>query len=217
MEKSEPRANVAPQSRSGPARRRLIGSRLFVRVAVGLSILLAASMVASLYIHWRRVQEPSTAILVVADPTWNGAKVIVTPAGDESPAHRVQVTLDEHNQFQTPVYEFPGRYEVRVMLHDRKEWAGPVEVDRSRMIRIDLPTFVEVIGDASLDGGQVLVSGSEGSISGDLSQSNKFHLVIPVFGGDYSLEVTRDGKILDHSEFTVTPHAARQIDLRKRS
>jgi hypothetical protein len=216
MEKSEPRANVAPQSRSRPARRRLIGSRLFVRVAVGLSILLAASMVASLYIHWRRVQEPSTAILIVADPTWNGAKVIVTPAGDDSPLHRIQVTLDEYNQYKTPVFGLPGRYEVKVMLHDRKEWDRTVEIDHSRGSQIDLPTFVEVIGDSTLDGGQVLISSKDDSYPGVLSADNKFRLVVPLYAGDYSLEVTRGGQVLDHSEFAITPHAPRQIDLRKR-
>jgi hypothetical protein len=216
MEKSEPRTQAAPQGRPRRSSRRLIGSRSFVRLAVALSVLLAAAMVASLYIHWRRVQEPSTAIFIIADPTWSGAKIIVTPVGDDSPARRIQVTLDERNQYKSPIYELPGRYEVKVMLHDHPQWERMVEIARFRGVQIDLPSFVEVIGDRSLDGDQVLISGPDVPVSGILGEGNNFRLVLPLYGGDYSLEVTREGKVVDHAEFTVIPHAARQIDLRKR-
>lgn len=216
MEKSEPRTEPARPRPVRPSRRQLIGSQLFIRLAVLLSLLLAAIMVASLYVHWRRVQEPSTAIVVIADPSWDGAQVIVDAVGMGSRPHRVQVPLDIHNGYQTPVFELPGRYDVKVMLHDRQEWAQTLEIDRFRGVRIDLPTFVEVIGDSTLDGGQVLISSKDNSSSGTLSADNKFRLVVPLYAGDYSLEVTRDGQVLDHSEFTVAPHASRQVDLRKR-
>lgn len=216
MAKSEPRTEPARQHRPTTSGRHPIGGQLFVRLAVLLSLVLAMTMVASLYLHWRRVQEPSTAIFVAADPSWNGARVVVTPARENSAIPRVQVTLDEHNQYKTPVYELPGRYEVVVSLHDRKEWEGTVEIDHSRGIQIDLPTFVEIIGDSTLNGGQVLVSGKDGSSSGAFAADNKFRVVVPLYAGDYSLEVTRDGQVLDHSEFSVSPHAPRQVDLRKR-
>jgi len=218
MEKSEPPTALGPSSRRLPSRRRLIGSRLFVRTAVILSVLLALVMIVSLYVHWRRAQEPNTYILVIGDPSWNGVEVVVTPADDsQAGGRRVQVVLDDRNNYRTPIFELPGRYRVTVSAHEQLIRQYSVEVDPTRAIQIDLLTPVEVFGDPSLDGGRVLLSSKDDSQSGVLNADNRYRFVFHVQGGEYSLEVTRNGQLLDHAEFIVFPHTPKKVDLRKGS
>jgi hypothetical protein len=92
-----------------------------------------------------------------------------------------------------------------------------VEVDRTRYVQIDLPTVVDVIGDSFMDGGRVLLSSKDDSQSAVLNAENRFRVSFPVLGGEYSLEVQRNGEVIDHAEFFVTPHAPKQVDFRRRS
>ena len=217
MEKSDPTA-PGPGTRRLVPRRRLIGSRLFIHTALVLSLLLALAMIASLYLHWRRVQEPTTAIVVVGDPSWDNAEVVVEPVDDAQPgARRVQVVLDERNHFQTPIFELPGRYRVTVSMHDQLLHQYPVELERFRGVEINLPTPVEVRGDASMAGGRVLLSSKDQSEQRVLDAENHYRVVFPEQGGEYSLEVTRNGQLIDHAEFTVQSHVPKKIDLRRGS
>lgn len=216
MEHSEPPATPPPQRRSIPPRRSLFGSGAFVRSAVGLSILLAAALIASLYVHWHRLREPTTAVVIIGDTSWKGTEIVVTPVGAANPeGRRVQVVLDERNSYQTPVFELPGRYQVTATLHERTLAEYTVDLDRSHYVQIDLPTPVEVIGDPSLDGGRVLLSSREQTYSGAFTAADRHRVTFLVQGGEFSLEVSRDGQVIDHAEFAVTSHVPRQVDLRR--
>lgn len=80
----------------------------------GLMVLL---MLGLLYYRWLGVVEPTTAIVFEGDETVAGTEIVV-----DGGAKRIEVTLDENNNYVTPVLLVPGDYTVtarhdgRVML-----------------------------------------------------------------------------------------------------
>ena len=194
-------------------------SRLFARAIVAATILLAAVLVASMYVHSHRVREPSTAIVIVGDPTFRGARIVVTPAGDNDPtAKPLQLTLDDKSNYQLPVFELPGQYHVTITWRDQTLFDNTLSVDRVHGKQIDLPSVLEIIGDDSMDDAQVLLSSADGgSTTRTLTKAEHERLRLPLPAGKYSLSVTRDGKTLAEAEFELPPHAPGQVDLRKRS
>src|SRR5579862_1827624 len=85
------------------------------RLAVLLCIFLVAVMTALLWLHWTRVPEPTTAIMIIGDSSLDGADILVQSPDDPATLNRrVRVTLSPDNRFQVPVYRYPGRYHVTV-------------------------------------------------------------------------------------------------------
>ena len=86
--------------------------RSYVAAAlVGLTIAFVLGMASLVYLRWLTIEEPTTAVVVRGDASHSGATVLVTGDGTY-----VKVTLDEKNNFSSPVLLVPGSYTVTATL-----------------------------------------------------------------------------------------------------
>ena len=192
------------------------GNGLLVRLAVVLSIAFLIGMLVLLWLRWARVPEPTTAIVIYGDPSLAGAKVAVDPADEpEQHGRSIEVTLGHDDQYQIPIYRYPGRYRVSVTWQKHEVFNGYVTIDRLRGILIDLPTIVTIVGDKSLAGARVLLSARSWTTGGTLDEQGKYLLSIPLPPGQYTLSVTRGEERLADDEVTVAPHTPRRVDLHR--
>ena len=201
------------------------GRRWPARIAVFGTILLVAAMLAFLCVRWYRVKEPTSVILVVGDPSLEGAQVLVTPGEEnEMRGKPVSAALTAAEQFRAPVFCLPGRYQVTVTWrrHLGNEtradvlWNSPVATQRLRVAVIDLPTTLTVLGDDSLSEARVDLSSAEGTASARLTKQSNYQLTFLCRPGQYILEVTRLGGQPLAQDVLILAHSPKQIDLRQK-
>jgi hypothetical protein len=98
-------------------------------ILTGLVVLL---MVSLIYYRWVTITDPTTAIIVRGDDSYDGAVVKVTGNG----ARTVTATLDAANQYETPILVVPGTYTVTVEMGGRVlgKWEPIVERYRGSVL-----------------------------------------------------------------------------------
>ncbi|HXE54400.1 MAG TPA: hypothetical protein VN541_15365 [Tepidisphaeraceae bacterium] len=189
------------------------------RVAVVACVLLMLALITVMWRQWTRVQEPTTAIVVNADPSLEGTKIVVTPLENESPAKPVEVTLSRENGYRTAIYRYAGRYHVMITVPGSKSplLDRDVIIDRINGVIIDLPTTVTVIGDGSLADDQVTVTSDDKKMTATrtFTRDNNDRVRFILMTAHYTLSVSRQGDVLFSDSLDVQQHTPQQVDLRK--
>jgi len=203
---------------SQPRRTSVLARGTVVRVAVFACIVLVMAMTASLWHHWTKVKEPTTAIAVIGDPSLDGAQIIVNGIDDETERQTpVKVSLSSDHRFQQAIYRYPGRYEVTVLAPDRFNIQEPIArlqttIDRFHGVVVDLPTTLVVTANP---GDRVTLTNEANNTWGfEPNKDNKYRLTIPLAPGKYKLSRTSGGAHIPPDEdLTILPHTPRELTL----
>jgi hypothetical protein len=84
--------------------------RLFIRLLLILTILLAVSMIAVLYIRWNVMREPNAMLLIIGDERLAGASVQVNEITvDGKLVPLLTTTIRDEPETRTPVFLRPSR------------------------------------------------------------------------------------------------------------
>lgn len=219
---TSPSSRPAPLVDDGSARRAPVArGGAVARLAVVLTVCMVLAMVALIFQRWARVPEPTSAIMVYGDKSLDGAQILVESADAATqPGNApVDVTLKEGNNFQTPVFRTPGRYHVTVTLPWRAQPVVNENVSLGHLqgAVINLPTVVTVIGDDSMNGAEAMLSSNSDVFSEKFTRERNWRIPFVVPPGQYSLSVFQWGITRAEDAVTVTPHASKEIDLRKKA
>jgi hypothetical protein len=124
-----PQAPAPPHTLEPPPtgrRGRLVG--LIVGGLVASTVL----MVAFIWYRWYPVQEPTTAVIVAGDATYDGA--VVTVVGTST----ISTRLNPANNYVASILLKPGRYVVTVKHRDQVLIRQDVEIKRFLGVRFRL-------------------------------------------------------------------------------
>lgn len=121
-----PAAGAAPPDEPPPRSGRFVG------VIVGAVVACAVVMVGFIWYRWQAVREPTTAVIVAGDATFDGT--VVTVAGPRT----ITTELSAANDFVAPVLLEPGWHRVTVRHRDRVLIDQDVEVKRFLGVRFRL-------------------------------------------------------------------------------
>jgi len=185
-------------------------------VAVFACIILVMGMAASLWEHWARVKEPTTAIAVVGDASLDGAKVIVEGADEETQRQpKVEVALSVDHKYQQAIYRYPGRYHITVMSpipELGKIAETDLTIDRFRGAQVDLPTTVTII---CTPGDRItLANEMGGSQRFEPNDTNHYRVVLFLSPGKYHMTRTHGGAVISpDEEFVITAHTPKELTL----
>jgi len=113
------------------------------RRALVLGMILATAMLfvalfAVLYFKWSGAQEPSSALVVVTTPAFEGAEIVVEGVALPEP-YRVRV--DARRGKSIPFYLDRGSYTLRVVFDDREVYSSDFMLEANRMVKVDLSAF----------------------------------------------------------------------------
>jgi hypothetical protein len=90
------------------------------RIAIAGSILLALAALTLIFYRSFAVVEPTSAVIVIGDPDFDGAEVVVEPAAFSPEIPAARATLSAENNYQTPVLLRPGVYRITITSGDRE-------------------------------------------------------------------------------------------------
>jgi hypothetical protein len=107
---------------------------LFARAVITLTAVVTLAAFATIIYRSVTVTEPTSAIVVEGDASFDGALILVTST--EYPAARATLTVE--NNYRTPVLLYPGIYTVLVMHRDRALFRDTFRIDAQRAVGIDL-------------------------------------------------------------------------------
>ena len=188
-----------------------------MRVAVVVTIVLVMAMLASLWQHWAKVREPTTAIAVYGDESLDGARIVVEGADEETQRERpVQVVLSADHKYQQAIYRYPGRYRVSVTLPGRKEPIAegtPLAIDRVHGVVLDLPTTLTIDGGP---GDKVTIANGTTSQTVEFNQGNHYRVPVLLSAGKYTMTRTHGAEVVQpEEEVVILPHTPKTIKLRE--
>lgn len=84
------------------------------RVVISASIILTVAALATVFYRSFAVIEPTSAVVVVGDPSLDGAEISVTPDAFSSDYPESFATLSPDNNYQTPILLRPGTYWITI-------------------------------------------------------------------------------------------------------
>jgi hypothetical protein len=204
---------TAPPSRPALRGGGILARGWVVRSVIAITLLLTLGMVSLIYIRWVTVQEPTATIIIAGDSSLDGAQVVLSGG----PSGLVPATLDQENDFTTPVHLQPGQYHLTVKMADSLSpiLDTDVSVDRLRTNVFTLPTLLTLVGEAVDDEADVSLTGGDGLTNRqELDQQNSFSASWRLSPGKYHLTVVRQGITLyDNPTLTINANQPRSIDL----
>jgi hypothetical protein len=183
-----------------------------VRSVIAVTLLLTMAMVSLIYIRWLTVQEPTATIVVSGDSSQDGAEILVSGG----PSGPVQATLDEANEYRTPIHLQPGDYHVTAKLGDQTILDIEIAANRLGIPDIPLPTQLTVSGDAADDDdADVSLTSADGAITRQgLDRQSDFTAKWWLGPGTYHLTAVRNGITLyDNPALVIALHRPVSIDL----
>ncbi len=200
---------------SQPRRGSILARGSVVRVAVFLSILLVMGMTTSLWHHWTKVKEPTTAIAVYGDPSLDGAKIVVEGSDEETRQQPpVEVLLSAEQKFQQAIYRYPGRYHVTVSVQLPGQTVPIADafmvIDRFHGAVVDLPTTLTIDGQP---GDRVTISNDSFSQRLEPNNENHYRVMILLSPGKYRITRTQGGAMIMDDELVIEPHKPKKIVL----
>ena len=92
------------------------GRRRAARVAIVASIALTAAALTTVFYRSFAVIEPTSAVIVIADPSFDGAEIVVRPDVLSPSYPESRAILSADNNYQTPVLLRPGDYLITITL-----------------------------------------------------------------------------------------------------
>jgi hypothetical protein len=95
------------------------GRRNAARAVILLSILVTLVALATIFYRSFAVIEPTSAVIVIGDPSLDGAEIVVRASDFSSGSLESTATLSADNNFQTPVLLRPGVYLITITYQDR--------------------------------------------------------------------------------------------------
>ena len=157
-------------------------------------------------IYWRdlTIREPSSAVIILADQTLDGAKIEVW--GENG---RWDAVVSQETGYQTPVLLEPGQYTVRVTHKNHIILQSPFTVERFRAMQYVLRSAVPIVGAPALEETQVLIDGQttdDHEVKLDpvvLNAADHFRQIIYLPPGEYRATANRSGKIVGFQSFRV--------------
>ena len=180
----------------------------FVYVMICVTIAVILGMTALIFYRSQTVVEPTAAIVISGDKYEVGTTISVLERDSVSGIEGREVaktTLTDENQNVIPILVEPGEYRVIVAEPGGQVLVNEnVGVGKWRMVPINLPTSVVVIGSSSLADAQVAISGEERERHVvTLSAENNYRAVFYRLPGIDQLTVTHNGKVLLDQEVTI--------------
>jgi hypothetical protein len=193
---------------SAPPDPRISGA--FVRIMIGVMIVLALGMVCLVFYRSESFVEPTAAAVVVGDQSLDGTEIAVMANGRQV----VGATLNAQNRYATPLLLQPGVYQLQATHNGEELLSRTVGVANLTYVTVDLPTSVTVEGDVSLDGAKVELTDAQWRNStAVLSRQNDFAAILYRLPGRYHLTVTYNGRVLRDEQIVVALHQSRRIAL----
>ncbi len=118
-----------PNAPSADAPRRLLVLFMILSTAV-----IFVALFAILYFRWAGAQEPSSMMIVVATPAFDGAEVVVEGVALPEP---YRVTVGRTGRV-IPFYLDRGSYTLRVLRDEKTIYSADFPLQSRQVIRLDL-------------------------------------------------------------------------------
>jgi hypothetical protein len=176
----------------------------FVRVMTIFTAVLVLAMMSMIYWRDLTIREPSSAVILLADQTLDGAKIDVW--GESG---RWEAVISQDTSYQTPVLLEPGQYTVRVTHKNHVILQRPFTVERFRAMQYLLRSAVSIVGAPSLEETQVLIDGQttdDHEVKLDpvvLNVADHFRQIVYLAPGEYRATANRGGKMVGFQSFRV--------------
>ena len=190
------------------AERNVMVNSTFVRVMICVTIAIVLAMTALIFYRSQTVVEPSAAIIVNGDKYEAGSSIVVRehePAGGADGRDVARTTLTSDNQYVTPILVEPGEYHVTVTAPDGQVLADEIlGVGNMRVMSVELPVSVVIIGNSALLDAQVVVSGENRKRELiTLSAENNYRAVVFRPPGTDQVAVSHNGKVVWDQEINI--------------
>jgi hypothetical protein len=146
----------APTPGEATPRRALV--LLMIMATAGLFV----GLFAVLYFRWSGAQEPSSALVVVTTPAFDGAEIVVDGIALPKP---YRVRLGARTGKSVPFYLDRGSYTLRITYDGRDIYTSDFIIEANRMMKVELahfehllPTTAPAAGTTPADDGAVQAS-----------------------------------------------------------